>query len=500
MRIAQKYPKRYSDPSIFKSYDTTRCSTIYLQSGEKLVSWKLKLVSNHCPFCVSTTKFESLKALLDHLDSFHSQFNYRAKIDGDSAFISMKLAAQDHDTDPMFVVHTEGYVLSSRMRLRFPNYVDRVPKRGNVGYPFLVKSCKIPKGYGYIFGAPGTGVSGRLPESAIGNTSVQHIPAPVPVEVRDSTPRKKLSQNAVANGDVVHQRMEVVEKKANGVEKKSIGAEKKVNAKRKILENKEISFKRVDDEGHTSKRKFMDDPCGMNNIHTKHFRKIMFGSQARVKTMGMTPKLNDTASRGRLFHSVTNAPLDVKRFNEGYDSDVEGRDEWIWEMQDEQIDEVVDMLAVEKFYFKMWNQFIRETKGRGGDREIYGLYLGFINRFGSEIRRMKCEAVFVAQLTLSWKHGTLDANGVMRIMRELGNCVVGESGRPHSELKFVEKLLANDGESALVRRKRDKGVDGNGRAVFENGLNKVRSWVDEIVRVETNNMGAMDEPNGECVM
>ncbi len=463
-RDAETYP----DHSLVSAHAGTKQfyeswpSEVVLESGEKLVNWRLTLTSRHCPFCKPRVRCDSLKMLLDHLDHCHHQFWYRARRVDDAAVVSLRLARGEPDTDPMFIVHTEGYVISARMRQRYPNYVQRVSRRGTEGYPFVVKPCKIPKEYGgYIEGAPGTGVGGRLPAAALNATNGK-VRIPVAVEM------------------------------GNGMEKTGDGKDDGRGVKRKC---KESAFKTALQDNASTKRRMKDDPDGMDNAYTKHFRKVMFGKNARNKLAGAgVPALNDIAARGKLFHSVSNMPLDVTRFNDGYDSDLEGVDEWVREMQDDQIDEVVDMLAVEKYYFKMWNQYVRDV-GVNGDRQTFDLYMGFVTRFGSELKRMKCEAVLVMQIVRSWKFGTLDADGVMRIMRRFGECERGVSGRVHDDLRFVSRLVREYGLQPFLKSKYggprvSARADGKEREVFESGVHKFERWAREIVRQEGRKLGS----------
>lgn len=53
---------------------------VTLRSRERNKKWKLKLQSNHCPFCKPSGRCRSVKELIDHLDTFHSHLAYSPRI------------------------------------------------------------------------------------------------------------------------------------------------------------------------------------------------------------------------------------------------------------------------------------------------------------------------------------------------------------------------------------------------------------------------------------
>jgi len=68
----------------------------------------------------------------------------------------MKLRVQaDKNVVSMFIVGAEGYMLSKRMKEKYPDYLPK--KRNRRDHPFVLVQPKIPESYGgYIPGAPGT--------------------------------------------------------------------------------------------------------------------------------------------------------------------------------------------------------------------------------------------------------------------------------------------------------------------------------------------------------
>lgn len=130
-------------------------------------------------------------------------------------------------------------------------------------------------------------------------------------------------------------------------------------------------------ENGRSKRRFQEDPKGLDNERSFHLRKSIFGEEkghlfsAGIDTM---PKLNKEAASGHFYHSVTNMPLDVKGYNDGFDSSVEDEGaeaKWRLRMGDINLGDVSDMSAVEVYFFNLWNQFINiDCKSNDNDINI----------------------------------------------------------------------------------------------------------------------------------
>ena len=268
-------------------------------------------------------------------------------------------------------------------------------------------------------------------------------------------------------------------------------------------------------------RGLRNDPRGMDNEHTRHFRRVMFGDDAKSKNAGkgVPAVLSEEAAKGRLFHTLTNIPLDVERFNEGYDSDIDGGVEEMLgrlRMKDERQCEVVDMLAIEKYFFTLWNQFKALRYPELSEREVFAAALRFVDRFGDEIRRMKMEVLLVKQLVMVWKWGCLDANGVMHIMRAFGGCDMSEvvKGLPNPEFLLAQRLLreaqfpwrqpsyngtcgARVGHRGKVknsemRRWLEKERDKLAKLEqdvgdWDHGIQTASQWIDRIVKEESEN-------------
>ena len=199
------------------------------------------------------------------------------------------------------------------------------------------------------------------------------------------------------------------------------------------------------------KRGHYADPKGMENEHTAHFRNVMFGNNAHKKDAGkgVQPVVNEEAAKGRLFHTVTNIPLDIETYNEGVDSDLEDNGaevRWRCKCADERLGEVVDMLAIEKYFFALWGMFKCENYFVCNDRDVFKACLQFVQECGGEIRRMKMEVILIRQLVQLWRFGCLDADGFMQILRAFGNCDMSEvvSGVPDSKFEMAHRLLREE--------------------------------------------------------
>lgn len=67
--------------------------SIKLLDVDNPTAWNLTITSPHCPFCSPSGRCETLKDLVDHLETHHQQFTYRTKRnDDDSALIMVSLS------------------------------------------------------------------------------------------------------------------------------------------------------------------------------------------------------------------------------------------------------------------------------------------------------------------------------------------------------------------------------------------------------------------------
>lgn len=112
------------------------------------------------------------------------------------------------------------------------------------------------------------------------------------------------------------------------------------------------------------------------------------------------PKLTEIAASERLFHSVSNEPLDVYGYNQGFDLEQEDEGaeaKWRQAMAYRNLGDVSDMCSVEAYFFNMWNQFINidckssdiDNKNPVSDRASFSIWIRFVRKYGGEIKRMK---------------------------------------------------------------------------------------------------------------
>ena len=229
------------------------------------------------------------------------------------------------------------------------------------------------------------------------------------------------------------------------------------------------------------KRRCDYEPDGANGHHTTFIRKCMFGKDYKNAKagIGLPPYINAKAAQGRLYHSVTNIPLNVEKFNEGYNSDTgDNGIEALWclRMWEDRLGEIVDMLPIEKLFAVMWNQFIRTNYVALSDRDVYDAYMRFIDLFGCEVKRMKMEMVFVKQLTRSYELGTVDADGYLEILAAFGNIDMKHvvRGVPHTDFEWPHRILLDS--LPQFRKKQYNGVSEGGGGQIPPALKR---WLDE---------------------
>ena len=87
----------------------------------------------------------------------------------------------------------------------------------------------------------------------------------------------------------------------------------------------------------------------------------------------MPPYVNTKSANERLHHLATNIPLNLKKFNEMYNSDtVDNGAEasWCLQMREDRLGENLGMLINEKCSAVMWNQFLRRNYVVLGDPDV----------------------------------------------------------------------------------------------------------------------------------
>lgn len=86
-----------------------------------------------------------------------------------------------------------------------------------------------------------------------------------------------------------------------------------------------------------------------------------------------------TASR-RLYHSVLQTPLCLKGFDDGADSDADEEAEQVWRLRltDDDVEDYLDTIAVEKLFMNLWNQFTRMDYAVRADRHVAPACMAFV--------------------------------------------------------------------------------------------------------------------------
>lgn len=307
----------------------------------------------------------------------------------------MKLRENQCDNfDLMFRVCVEGYMISSCMRKKYPRYVPKMSKRGDQAYPFVLNLCALPESYG------GVPVGKSMPISDANACHQRNTESSDSESNEKSTFESEIysTENNIRPSQIVH-----------------------TNKTR----NKHFRNGQVPKVGGTAvvqrKRKVHIEADGLNNCHTVHFRSTVFGDKAYLRGAGSEsqPCLNVDAAQGRLYHTVTNIPVDVENFNEGFNSDAAHDDaqvEWRRKDREDHIDSFVDVLPTEKYFMSLWNSFVTRNGNSKSDRGVLELYRSFVEKYGSEVRRMKLEVCLVQQIALLWRYGIIDTNGLLEIM------------------------------------------------------------------------------------
>ena len=317
----------------------------------------------------------------------------------------------------MFRVSTEGYLISSRKRKKFPHYVPKVMKRRDLDFPFFVQLCKPPETYRGLTSQP----------SAVSANNA-----------KPNRPKRTLTKSK-STGTIQSDRST---QSAGG--KTAMSASTKKVKKPKVVRRVSTAVGRPAPKA-TAKRKVVVEPTGMGNPHSIHFRNLMFGNQAHLHSAGegCPSRLTHEAAHGRLYSTVTNVPLDIETYNAGYDSDIEdggAESEWRLEHHDDHIGSFIDVLPIEKYFSILWDSFVLHNGRVKSDRAVYPLYISFVKKHGGELKRMKLEVVFAMQVVLSWKHGLVDAKGVMAIMKTLRECEPTGISEARANSTLIERL------------------------------------------------------------
>jgi len=183
-----------------------------------------------------------------------------------------------------------------------------------------------------------------------------------------------------------------------------------------------VAKKAVSNRARSSrKRRIPREPSGMDNVMTAHLRDTVFGEGQHVFSSGKgrAVSLNQTAALGKLFHTVSNEPLDLEQYNDGYDSDLDDPEELKWRIKvsDKQIFEFIDSLVDDKYYLCLWNYFCAIEGRPLRDRDMISTWNKFVRKHGREVKRARTEVIMAMNIFHCWEHGSLDADGVMEVIR-----------------------------------------------------------------------------------
>lgn len=345
-------------------------------------------------------------------------------------------------------------MLSAKTRKNHPNYCSP-SHRGQYSHPFcLRRSYYSAKRGNFFLGAPGSlSILRKSKPNAerafgtdCGNSSSKLRLSPVGLNVSSELGKKGAAAAAPAPRVAQRKAKGAVVQVLNG----ALAYHGKTHRKQRVppTKNGEGQFH------NPLKRCIRHTPRGMANEHTQHFRATMFGDDARnrMASKNKKPFLFPQASDGRLFHTVTNLPVDTELYNSGFDSDgdedhaTEPEQRWRRRQREDLINEFIDMEPVQKYFLSLWNHYVYEASAAHSDEDVFGFVLGFADKFGPEVKRMKLEVEFASIVTHMWKLGLMDASGVLQAMQAFRDCdsTLAQSGAPHPEFGMAHRLLREE--------------------------------------------------------
>ena len=350
--------------------------------------------------------------------------------------------------DPMFVAGAEGYMLSAKTRRKHSYYCGTANRR-RYWYPFVLRRSQFSAKSENFHGVPGAVPISRKKrqtgERASGTVADSSGVVREGDRAFDTELTRALRVSHVAQRNFRRQGRGASVQVMDGAV-----AQRGQPHFRKRVPPVSCAMHRGQYQ-NPHKRSIRDTPRGMENEHTQHLRAKMFGDNAhhRLAGRGVKSVLSPQACDGRLFHSVTNLPLDTKLYNEGYDSDGDGDREigtekrWRQRQREDLINEFIDMEPGQKYFLSLWNHCIYEASTVRNDKDVFQLVVGFAETFGAEVKRMKLEVEFANTVTHMWRLGIMDASGVLEAMRTFRDCdcTSRKSGVPHPEFKMANRLL-----------------------------------------------------------
>lgn len=171
-----------------------------------------------------------------------------------------------------------------------------------------------------------------------------------------------------------------------------------------------------------------------DNSNIKYDRKPTFKS------------IEEGASKGRLFHSIDQTPLNIEKF-EMTDSDHEDEAEqgWRFKLRQDDIVDFVDTIPSEMLFMNLWNQFVGMECKIDSDKNVANACILFVQKYHRVMRRLKFEVSFLRHLSEMVRLGLLDSDdiyGCVLKMKELSeNENIGEKADEEPTFLFENSLL-----------------------------------------------------------
>lgn len=160
-------------------------------------------------------------------------------------------------------------------------------------------------------------------------------------------------------------------------------------------------------------------------------------------------------SEKRLFHSVVQNPLNHDGFLEGHDSDDDNETCTRWRLQimEDEIEEYIDTVPVEKLFMNLWNQFITLEYPVKADHHIAPACMAFVKKHGGTITKLQLRPTLLRHLTELDRRGLLDSDAVFETVMALG----GSNGE--GRFLFVERIEKQEARRIRMEKEKAKVVE-----------------------------------------
>lgn len=171
------------------------------------------------------------------------------------------------------------------------------------------------------------------------------------------------------------------------------------------------------------KKRSIDETTDVDYRPTRATKRLSEGKKKRKTGNPAFKSISAAIQNDRLYHSVLQQRLSLHGYNEGADSDAESDDQeelkWRSKIVEDEIEEFVDTIAVEKLFMCLWNQFAKMDNPIRADREVAPACLRFVQLYRKTLTRYSLEVTFLRHLTEFARIGVLDADSVFEIMQQL---------------------------------------------------------------------------------